>query len=66
MAVAISSKSGEAHVLGTNLRGELGLGDTKVRNKYTKLLELESKEVLKVAIGGKGFALAIGNLWHHQ
>ncbi len=62
MAIAITP-SGQTHAIGTNIKGELGLGDTEIRNQFTRIGDLANKELENIAIGKSGFAVAIGNLW---
>ena len=44
---------------GSNSNGEIGVGDSKIRNHPTRLETIEDKVVSKVSVGGS-FAFAIG------
>ena len=46
-------------VWGSNSNGEIGVGDSKVRNHPARLETIEDKQVFKVAVGSC-FAFAIG------
>ena len=46
-------------VWGSNSNGEIGVGDSKMRNHPTRLETIEDKTVAKVGVGGS-FCFAIG------
>ena len=46
-------------VWGSNSKGEIGVGDSKVRNHPTRLEAIEDKSISKVGVGGS-YAFAIG------
>ena len=57
--IVIVDQDSKIVVWGSNSNGEIGVGDTKVRNHPTRLETIEDKLISKVGVGGS-FAFAIG------
>jgi hypothetical protein len=60
MAVAIEKRSKRAFVIGTNVRNELGVGDSNARKSFVQIEEIKDKSLDLVAVGKSGFIVAIG------
>jgi alpha-tubulin suppressor-like RCC1 family protein len=52
-------------VWGSNSNGEIGVGDSKVRNHPTRLETIDEKQIAKVSVGSS-FAFAIGKTSNRQ
>ena len=57
--IVIVDREGKIVVWGSNSNGEIGVGDSKVRNHPTRLETIDDKLISKVGVGGS-FAFAIG------
>ena len=57
--IVIVDQDNKIVVWGSNSNGEIGVGDSKVRNHPTRLETIEDKLISKVGVGGS-FAFAIG------
>lgn len=57
--IVIVDQDNKVVVWGSNSNGEIGVGDSKVRNHPTRLETIEDKTISKVSVGGS-FAFAIG------
>ena len=57
--IVIVDQDNKIVVWGSNSNGEIGVGDSKVRNHPTRLETIEDKTISKVGVGGS-FAFAIG------
>jgi alpha-tubulin suppressor-like RCC1 family protein len=60
LAIVIEQYSGKTQLLGVNANGELGLGDTEPRKKFTPMIHLQDKPISILAIGKSDFVLAVG------
>lgn len=57
--LVILDQDNKVVVWGSNSNGEIGVGDSKIRNHPTRLETIDDKFISKVAVGGS-FAFAIG------
>lgn len=61
MVLAIDYNTKNASVMGINKYGELGIGNKSMKKIFTKVDELNGKEIEEVGIGKlKSFVVAIG------